>query len=147
MARDRDKDDEMVEWLFANQPTLTELGMRGGTGAADAIKAQAQTMLGVTDSNAEYAKKLPDVQRDIADGGALNVTSTPTFFINGVRATDGQGKFLPPQYFDLAIKLELSERRRSEIDRAWRRSFARPTHQGFRDRLLASAAASRRSTA
>ncbi len=109
MARDRNKYDAMVEWLFANQPTLTELGMRGGTGAADAIKAQAQTMLGVTDWNAEYAKKLPDVQRDIADGGALKVASTPTFFINGVRAMDGQGNFLPPQYFELAIRLELAK--------------------------------------
>jgi protein-disulfide isomerase len=93
MARDRGKYDEMVEWLYANQ----------GTTAA-AIRSAAERILGVKDFDAEYAKKLPDIRRDIADGGALRITSTPTFFINGVRLPEGT---IPAAYFELAISLEL----------------------------------------
>ena len=50
MARDRSKakDDEMADWLFTNQPTLT-------TGA-DAVQGRgAERILGVTDFDGEYA--------------------------------------------------------------------------------------------
>ncbi|HKV98838.1 MAG TPA: thioredoxin domain-containing protein [Vicinamibacterales bacterium] len=112
MAIDRGKGDSIIDWLFANQPHLTELGLAGGSAAADAIQAQGQQMLGVTDWNGEYARKVVDIRRDVADGGALKVQSTPTFFVNGVRAADGNGNFLPPQYCDLAIKLEIGKTER-----------------------------------
>jgi len=109
MARDRGKADAMIEWLFTNQQRLGELGLRGGPAAADAVKQGAQEVLGVTDFDAEYVKKLPEMRRDIADGGALKVQSTPTFFINGVRAADANGNYLPAQWFDVAIKLEIAK--------------------------------------
>ncbi len=109
MARDRGKADAMIAWLFDNQMRLDELGIKGGPGAADAVKQGAQQVLGVTDFDAEYAKKLPDIRRDVADGGALGVNSTPTFYINGVHAADGNNNMLPPQYFDLALKLEIAK--------------------------------------
>ena len=109
MAQGRGKSDAMINWLFTNQPHLQELGLAGGTGAAEAIQTEAQQLLGITDGAGEYARVLPEIRRDVADGGALKVMSTPTFFINGVRALDGSGNFLPPQYFDLAIKLELAK--------------------------------------
>jgi protein-disulfide isomerase len=58
----------------------------------------------VTDFDREYAEKLPDIRRDIADGGVLGINSTPTYFINGVRLPSGM---MPLQYFELAINLEL----------------------------------------
>jgi len=93
MAQDRGKYDEMVTWLYANQ----------GTTAA-AVRAAAEKILGVKDFDAEYARKLPEIRRDVADGGVLRITSTPTFFINGVRLPEGT---IPAAYFELAISLEL----------------------------------------
>lgn len=93
MAKDRGKYDEMVEWIYANQ----------GTSSAE-LRAATQRILGVTDFDREYAQKLPDIRRDIADGGALGINSTPTYFINGVRLP---GDRMPLQYFELAINLEL----------------------------------------
>ena len=93
MGRDRGKASEMEEWLYANQLTLTPASVR----------AAAEKILGVTDFDREYNLKLPDIRRDIADGGALSIKSTPTLFINGVRIE----ALMPPQYFELAIELEL----------------------------------------
>lgn len=100
MARDRGKADEMIDWLFTvpDQVGLT----------VAAVKAEAAKRLGVTDFDKEYAAKLPDIQRDAADGGALRVTSTPTYFINGVRAETPQG-WLQAHYFELAVRLELEK--------------------------------------
>ena len=99
----------MIEWLFTNQQHLVELGMQGGTAAADAIQKHATEALGITNWPAEYAKKLPDIRRDVADGGALSLASTPTFYVNGVKAADGRGNFLPAEYFELALKLEIAK--------------------------------------
>jgi protein-disulfide isomerase len=93
MARDRGKYDEMVDWLYANQ----------GTTAA-AVRTAAERILGVKDFDAEYARKLPEIRRDVADGGVLRITSTPTFFINGVRLPEGT---IAAPYFELAVSLEL----------------------------------------
>jgi protein-disulfide isomerase len=95
MARDRGKYQEMADWLFANQGTTPA-----------AVRDAAQRLLGVTDFDAEYAKKLPDIRRDIADGGVLQIRGTPTFFINGVRFD----QLIQPQYFELAITLELASK-------------------------------------
>ena len=92
MAKDRGKYQEMVDWIYANQG-VTQAEMR----------AAAQRILGVTDFDREYALKLPEIRRDIADGGALNIQSTPTYFINGVRLPGG----LPVQSFEMAILLEI----------------------------------------
>ena len=60
----------------------------------------------MTDFDREYALKLPEIRRDIADGGVLGIESTPTYFINGVRLPNG---LMPAEYFELAIKLELAK--------------------------------------
>lgn len=91
MAQDRGQYQEMVDWIYANQG-VTQAALREAT----------QRILGVTDFEAEYARKLPDIRKDISDGGALNIQSTPTYFINGVRVGG-----LPPQSFERAIALEI----------------------------------------
>jgi uncharacterized membrane protein/protein-disulfide isomerase len=108
MAKDMGKGQAMIDWLFANQEHLDELGLTNGPAAAT-VKQGAIDVLGIKDWDAQYARKLPEIRRDVADGGALKVGSTPTFFINGVRAADSQGNFLPAQYFDLALKLEIAK--------------------------------------
>ena len=99
IARDQSKakEDEMEAWLFANQGPPPPNG--------DAVKAAASKILGITDFDRAYAEKLPDIRRDVADGGALAIRSTPTLFINGVRIE----QLMPPQYFELAIQLELNK--------------------------------------
>jgi protein-disulfide isomerase len=98
MARARGRADEAIDWLFSvpDQVGLT----------AQAVKQEAATRFGITDFDVQYQALLTDIKRDVADGQALQVNSTPTYFVNGVRAQTAQG-WLPPEYFELAIKLEL----------------------------------------
>ena len=93
LAREHNREEPMVEWLFANQPTLTPA----------AVKQAAHDVGGVNDFDARYAQTLELVKGDISLGRQLGVKSTPTFFIDGVRVEGA----LPPQYFDQAIQYEL----------------------------------------
>jgi protein-disulfide isomerase len=96
MAKDRGKLAEMEAFLFQNQQTLTPQGVIDGT----------KKLLGVTDFDKEYAAKLPDIKRDIADGGALSLQGTPLVFINGVRING----YMQPPLFELALSLELNKK-------------------------------------
>lgn len=91
LAKEQGKYDEMVDWIYANQ---------GKTKAE--LRAAVQRILGVADFDREYARILPGIRQDIADGGALGISSTPTYFINGVRIPA-----LQPSAFEYAIRLEL----------------------------------------
>ena len=94
VARDQGKYDEMKTWLFAHQGVTPE-----------AVRAQATQMLGIQDFDREYAEKLPQIRQDVADGMALQIHATPTFFINGVELPSD--RLVAPEYFELAIELEL----------------------------------------
>ena len=96
MAKDRGKLAEMEAFLFQNQQTLTPQGVIDG----------AKKLLGVTDFDKEYAAKLPDIKRDVADGGALSLNGTPLIFINGVRING----YMQPSLFELALSLELNKK-------------------------------------
>lgn len=96
MVRPLGKADEMEDWLYNNQGAMTP----------DTVRAAAQRIAGVTDFTARYPEVIRDVQRDVAAGGALRVTSTPTYFINGVRIA---GQLIPPDWFRRAIELELQK--------------------------------------
>ena len=86
----------MEDWLFAHQQPPS---------SAEEVKASAQKILGISDFDQQYQQKLPDIRRDIADGVALGIGGTPTFFINGVRLY----QTMPQAYFELAIQLELNK--------------------------------------
>ena len=88
----------MIAWLFSNQESLTPAK----------VTAQVKTMLGL-DLASEYPALLPDIKRDAADGGALKVQYTPTYYVNGVKAQLPEGGWLQPQYFDYAIQYELKK--------------------------------------
>jgi uncharacterized membrane protein/protein-disulfide isomerase len=102
MARERGKETELVDWLFGMPGELQQRR------TPDMVKSQVAKLAGVTDFDREYAARLPAIKQDAADGGALRVSQTPTYFINGIRAQTDQG-WLPPHYFGLAIKLELDK--------------------------------------
>jgi uncharacterized membrane protein/protein-disulfide isomerase len=93
MARMKGKADALEAWLFDNQPAMTpELVRRG-----------AREVGGVTDFDQQYPRVLQQVRADVALGRQLGVSSTPTFFVNGVKIVGG----LRPQFFDAAIAYEL----------------------------------------
>jgi len=92
LAREKGKADAMEDWLFANQPSLSPAS----------VKSAVQTVAGVTDFDARYAATLELVKADIAQGSALKVSGTPTFYMNGMRLPG-----LRAEYFDAAIAWEL----------------------------------------
>ena len=96
-AQARNKGDEFLTWMWANQGT-----------AADVVRTNAMRILGLSgpEFDAEYAKHLPAIRQDIADGAALNITGTPTYFINGVRMPEA---IMPVQSFSLGIEIELAK--------------------------------------
>jgi protein-disulfide isomerase len=95
LAREMDREAEMAEWLFANQDTLTP----------DRVKEGLTEVAQVTDFDERYDETLEDVRVDAQLGQRLQITGTPTFFINGIRIAST----LRPSYFDAAIAYELSK--------------------------------------
>ena len=95
LAKARDRGAEMVEWLFSNQARLTR----------DSVKEALAEIAQVTDFDARYDATLEDVRADAQLGQKLQITGTPTFFINGIRIAST----LRPAYFDAAIAYELSK--------------------------------------
>ena len=95
MARARNRGDQMEEWLFSNQSTLTPA----------AVKQAAREVAQVTDFDAQYPKVLEQVRADSKMGQTLGIQGTPTFYINGIKIN----ATLRPIYFDAAIAHELKK--------------------------------------
>lgn len=93
MARAKNRAEAMEEWLFQNQATMTP----------DTVKQGLRQVADVTDFDAQYPKTLELVRADAKLGRDLDITGTPTFFINGIRFSTS----LRPIYFDAAIAYEL----------------------------------------
>lgn len=92
LAREKGKAEAMEAWIFDNQPALTPEG----------VKQAAKAVAGVTDFDTRFPAVLELVKSDIALGGQLRVTGTPTFFMNGIRLPG-----LRAEFFDAAIAWEL----------------------------------------
>ena len=88
--------EALEEWLYTHQPEMTPAAVR-----------QAAREIGRSPTSTRGTPRtLELVKGDIALGQQLKVTSTPTFFINGVKV-DGAWA---PQFFDQAIAYELQAR-------------------------------------
>ncbi len=92
LAREKGKGEAMEEWLYANQPAMNP----------DTVKKAAASVGGVTNFDARYAATLELVKADVAQGAQLQISGTPTFFLNGMRLPGLRGEF-----FDAAIAWEL----------------------------------------
>jgi uncharacterized membrane protein/protein-disulfide isomerase len=99
LAAEHGKTNEMIEWLFSHQESLTP----------QSVEEEAKTLLGVTDFAREYARFLPDIKRDAADGAALQVAYTPTYYINGVKAQYSGGGWLLVPHLEFALQYELKK--------------------------------------
>jgi len=93
LARLKNRADEMEDWLFQNQ----------GSMSPDLVRQGLAKIAGVSDFDAQYPKLLEQVRADANFGRQLGVNRTPTFFINGVKVEGG----LRPEFFDAAIAHEL----------------------------------------
>ena len=93
MARAKNRAEAMEEWLFDNQARLTR----------DVVEEGVREVAQVTDFDDQYPKALEAVRADAQLGQRLQITGTPTFYINGIKIGGG----LRPAYFDAAIEYEL----------------------------------------
>ena len=108
LAADQGKREEMTTWLFANQPNVSNDASRRVM--PERVRAKAAELLAVKDFDAAYALKLPDIKKDVAEGQALQIRSTFTYFINGVRAVGADEVTIPAHYFELALKYEFEKK-------------------------------------
>ena len=93
MARARNKDRELEAWLFNNQSfDMTR----------DQVKEGLREVAQITDFDEQYPKVVADVRADAQLGLKLGVSSTPTFYINGVKLPS-----LRPSYVDATIRYAL----------------------------------------
>lgn len=95
LAKAKNRGPAMEEWLFGNQERLTR----------DTVKSALTEIAQVTDFDAQYADTLALVRADAQLGQKVQITGTPTFFINGIRIAST----LRPAYFDAAIARELQK--------------------------------------
>lgn len=106
LAAEKGKRDVMAEWLYANQPETPAQRQL----LVDRVRVKVEELLAVKDFAAVYNTKIADVKKDVSDGMALQVRSTPTYFINGVRAVGQDGGMIPLHYVEVAIEHELKKK-------------------------------------
>lgn len=93
LAREHNRSEQMEDWLYTHQPEMTP----------ESVKQAAREVGQVFDFDAKYPATLELVKADVALGTQLDIHSTPTFFINGIKV-DGAWA---TEYFDQAIAYEL----------------------------------------
>jgi protein-disulfide isomerase len=96
--------DALGKWIFDHQDSTPQ-----------AVAEAARTVGGVTNLSQLYPTVLPGIRKDVAEGTALGVDSTPGYFINGVLVVGFvDGKLTPhyvlmPDLFDMAVQHELKK--------------------------------------
>ena len=93
LARLKNRGEALEEWLYTHQEGMTP----------QTVREAAREVGQVTDLEAKYAATLEQVKGDVTLGKQLQIQSTPTFFINGVKFNGA----IAPQFFDQAIAYEL----------------------------------------
>lgn len=96
IARDAGHELEFERWLFENQESLTP----------GSVRERLVSLLGRPPETTEMAAALAGVRRDVEIGQKLEVSGTPTLFVNGV-----QMGLLSASLLEAALEHELRERR------------------------------------
>ena len=94
LAKAKNRDEALEAWFFSDHQTEM---------TSETVRKAAREVGQVTDFDAKYASTIDAVKGDIAFGHTLDVSATPTMFINGVKIAG----VLAPQYLDQAIAFEL----------------------------------------
>jgi hypothetical protein len=102
LARERGTGSALIEWLFANQESLTPAS----------VTAAAASVGKIANFAARCDAVLRDVAVDVNEAKGLEVGGTPTCFINGVLARNNGGASLfSPDEIRQAIEVELRRAR------------------------------------
>jgi uncharacterized membrane protein len=96
IAKPKGTAEALKDWFFIHQDELSPATVRRA--AADVGK--------IPDFEAQQNKAMQQVKTDVSLGTALQVNSTPSFFVNGKRVPGGG---VPPQYFEALIEMELKK--------------------------------------
>jgi protein-disulfide isomerase len=94
MARPKGTADALKDWMFMHQAELSPA----------AVRRAAVDIGRISDFDGGYARAIQEVKTDASIGAALDVNSTPAFFVNGRRVPAGG---VPAPYFQALIDLEL----------------------------------------
>jgi protein-disulfide isomerase len=97
LAKEKNLDKQLEAVLFERQSmSMTR----------DDVKAALREVTKITDAefDSRYAATIEAIKQDVALGQKVNVTGTPTFFLNGIRL----GGFRPAA-FDAVIAYELKK--------------------------------------
>jgi protein-disulfide isomerase len=89
LARERGRGPELERWLWDHQATLTR----------ETVFQAARDIASIDDLPARYASVIAEVRADVETGRQLGVSSTPTYFLNGVRLP-----IIPGQDLETAIR-------------------------------------------
>jgi len=97
LARQHGAANAMIDWLFGTQQALTPGSVR-----------DAAAVVGlVPDFAARYDDVLRDVAKDVNDAHRFGVTSTPSYFVNGILARGDNGRLFSADEMRRAIDIEL----------------------------------------
>jgi uncharacterized membrane protein len=96
MAKEKGLDKKLEAALFARQ---------SATMTRDDVKAALREVAQIDDFDARYEALLPEIRKDVALGQQVQVSFTPTFFLNGVRFPSS----VRPSYLDAAIAILLKK--------------------------------------
>ncbi|MBA2304315.1 MAG: thioredoxin domain-containing protein [Acidobacteria bacterium] len=96
MAKSTPNLAKLDNWLFEHQQTLTR----------DVVREAALEQAGIKDFDARYDAALQTVKTDAGLGKLLNVSSTPTIFINGRKIPCCP----PPALYDALIDLAMKDK-------------------------------------
>ncbi|HEU4935119.1 MAG TPA: vitamin K epoxide reductase family protein [Vicinamibacterales bacterium] len=97
MAKPLGTAEKLEQWIFSNQIGLTP----------EAVRGAAKDIGTIQDFDAQYQTALQEVKADATLGAKMNVSQTPTFYINGRKLIGNT--ITPPQYFDYLIELALKD--------------------------------------
>jgi len=94
LSAQHNKAEALEDYLYTHQQQMTP----------PMVRQAAHDIGGVNDFDEKYQSMLALVKGETGLGKQLNVTQTPTFFVNGVKLEG----MMAPQYFQQAIEYELA---------------------------------------
>lgn len=94
LAKEKGKGEAMEEWLYSNQPAMNP----------ETVRKAAESVAGISakEFDSRFPAMLELVKADVAQGAQLQITGTPTFFVNGMKLPGFRGEF-----FDAVIAWEM----------------------------------------
>jgi protein-disulfide isomerase len=98
LAARHNKGAALEEWFYANQSLMSPVAVRDAAARIGSVR----------DFDSSDAAATAGIGADVSLASSLHVSSTPTFFVNGVRLPNSPS-LPPPEQFDAIIAYELKK--------------------------------------